>query len=282
MNINETVQKIKNLEIQGAERIAIAAVEAFGELLKQSSGRPALEKAVKDLSQARTTEPALRNALRYCLTNYEKNPKVAEEVMAHFKNAKEKMVKFGAEKIKNGMVIFTHCHSSTVTGILIQAWNEGKRFTIHQTETRPRYQGRITAKELAGAGIPVVHGVDSAGRELIRKANLFLFGADSITAKGNVINKIGTLTFAEFANEHKIPVYACTNSWKFNPKEETIEQRDPKEVWESPPSGVKIFNPAFELTPAKLITGIITELAVLKPETLVAEIQKTYPWIYGN
>lgn len=279
MTILETVTKIKNLEIQGAEKIAIAAVQAFGELLKTTNDRKALEKAVQELSMARATEPTLRNALSFCLANYEKNQNVADDVVKHFETSKEKIIKFGAEKIQNGMTVFTHCHSGTVTGILIRAWQEGRRFTVYQTETRPRYQGRITAKELAEAGIPVTHGVDSAGNGLLQKADMFMFGADSVNSSGNVINKIGTLTFAEIANLKKIPVYACTNSWKFNPEEEQIEQRDPKEVWDSAPSGVKIVNPAFEITPAGLITGIITELGIMKPEALIPEIKKAYPWM---
>lgn len=279
MTIEETAQKIRNLEIQGATKIAIAAVEAFEEKLKQTKDRKELEKAAETLKNARPTEPALRNALRYCLKNYEKDSNVTETVLNHFKTSKEKIAEYGSQKIQNGMTVFTHCHSSTVTKILLKAWQEGKRFQVYQTETRPRYQGRITAKELAEAKIPVVHCVDSAGRLLMQKCGIFLFGSDSITAEGNVINKIGTLVLAEFANHHKIPVYSCTDTWKFNPEEEIIEERDPKEVWKDAPPGVKIFNPAFEITPANQITGVITELGVFKPEALVVEIQKAYPWL---
>ncbi len=289
MTLEETIKKIKNLEIQGAEKIAIAATRAFGKILKQTkdqaSLKTALEKAAMDLKAARSTEPALRNALNYCLMNYEKNPDVAEAVEKHFKTSKEKIIGYGENKIRDGMNVFTHCHSSTVTGILVKAWQKGKRFKVFQTETRPRFQGRITASELADSGIPVTHCVDSAGRILMQKADIFLFGSDSITAEGNVINKIGTLGLAEFANQRKIPVYACTNSWKFNPEtvygvEETIEQRDPKEVWDSAPNGVTVYNPAFEITPPDQITGVITELGVFKPETLVTEVQKAYPWLW--
>ena len=90
--------------------------------------------------------------------------------------------------------------------------------------------------------------------------------------------------FAQFAAMYQIPVYSCTNSWKFDPAtiggaDEPIEERDSKEVWDAPPAGVKIINPAFELTPADKINGIITELGVFKPETLVMEITKMYPWM---
>lgn len=283
---SDTIRGIKSLEIQGAENIALAAVRAFGEKLQGATAQDSekLQQAVSELSGLRETEPALRNALQYCLLNFKKDPKVVDTVVHYFKTSKERIAEIGAKKIHDGMVIFTHCHASTVTKILLKAWAEGKRFTVRNTETRPKYQGRKTAQELAQAGIPVIHSVDSAGRLGMKKSDIFLFGADAVTAEGNVINKIGTTMFVEFANLYQIPVYSCTNSWKFDPatiggKDEPIEERDPKEVWENPPSGITIINPAFELTPADKISGIITELGVYKPETLVSEIKKAYPWM---
>jgi len=283
---SETIQKIKSLEIQGAENIAVAGVRAFAEKLKETQDETLLKKYIEELSNLRVTEPALRNALHYCLLNYKKDPKVTDSAINYFETAKERIAEIGAKKIQNGMTVFTHCHASTVTKILIKAWEQGKRFTVRNTETRPKYQGRKTAEELAKVGIPVIHSVDSAGRMGMRKSDIFLFGADAITAEGNVVNKIGTTMFVEFANLYQIPVYSCTNSWKFDPAtiggaDEPIEERAASEVWENPPKGVQIINPAFELTPADKISGIITELGVFKPETLVSEIQKAYPWMVG-
>lgn len=282
--VKEIFWKIKSLEIQGAERIAIAAVTAFAEKSKQTKDKKELQKTVELLESARPTEPALKNALKYCLLNYEKDPFAAETVINHFKAGKEKIISCGAKKIKSGMIVFTHCHSSTVMGILIKAQKQSKRFKVHCTETRPKYQGRITAVELAKAGIPVEMCVDSAARLQIQKADLFLFGTDAITAEGNIINKIGTTMIAEFAHMNQIPAYACTNSWKFDSQtihgnEVEIENRDPKEIWADAPKGVKIINPAFEMTQADRISGIITELGIFKPETLILEIQKEYPWM---
>ncbi len=280
----ETLQKIKSLEIQGAENIAVAAVQAFAEKLKETQDETQLKKYIAELSSLRETEPALRNALHFCLLNFRADPNVAQTAINYFKTSKERIAEIGAQKIHDGMTVFTHCHASTVTKILLKAWADGKRFTVRNTETRPKFQGRKTAEELAAAGIPVIHSVDSAGRLGMKESDLFLFGADAVTAEGNVVNKIGTTMLVEFANLYQIPVYSCTNSWKFDPatiggKDEPIEQRDPKEVWENPPAGIKIINPAFELTPADKISGVITELGVFKPETLVTEIKKAYPWM---
>jgi ribose 1,5-bisphosphate isomerase len=284
MTFEETVQKIKNLEIQGAEKIAVAAVEAFALKLKTTSDRAVLQKAFDELSAARATEPALRNALRYCLENYEKNPEVGAFVVSHFKTSKRKIAQTGAEKIRNGMIIFTHCHSSTVEAILAEAKSLGKNVTVYNTETRPRFQGRITAQNIAKLGIPVVHFVDSAAHQFIKKADLFLFGCDAVTAEGKIINKIGTQAIAGFAKQLDIPVYSCTNSWKFDPLtaqgiEEVIEERDPQEVWKNPPPGVTVKNPAFEIIPPTLVTGMITELGIIKPELLITKIKTAYPWM---
>ncbi|MBI4994718.1 ribose 1,5-bisphosphate isomerase [Candidatus Peregrinibacteria bacterium] len=281
---SETLLKIKSLEIQGAENIAIAGVKAFAEKLKETQDPEKLKIYIAELSSLRATEPALKNALNYCLKNFKKDSDAAETVIKYFKSAKEKIAEIGAKKIQNNMTIFTHCHASTVTAILIKAHEQGKKFTVRNTETRPKLQGRKTAEELAAAGIPVVHGVDSTGRIALKECDLFLFGADAITAEGNVVNKIGTTMFAQFAAMYQIPVYSCTNSWKFDPAtiggaDEPIEERDSAEVWSDAPAGIKIINPAFELTPADKINGIITELGVFKPETLVMEIKKTYPWM---
>lgn len=284
MSYPEIIQKIKSLDIQGAEKIAVAAVEAFALKLKETQDFEELTKVYEELKATRATEPALRNALYYCLTNYKKSPQVADFVVEYFKKAKIKIAEYGSKKIQDGMIVFTHCHSSTVEAILAEAKKQGKNFTVYNTETRPRFQGRITAENIAKLGIPVVHFVDSAARTFMKKADIFLFGCDAITAEGKLFNKIGTATIAEIAKINDIPAYSCTNSWKFDPEtvygsEEIIEERDPAEVWPNTPEGITIKNPAFEMTSPDIFTGMITEIGIFKPETLVVEIEKNYPWL---
>ncbi|MFA4891408.1 MAG: hypothetical protein WC604_03610 [Candidatus Gracilibacteria bacterium] len=285
LTFTETIKKIKSLEIQGAENIAIKAVEAFETRLAQTKNKLLLARAVRELKAARATEPALQNALDYCLASYEKDHHIAKTVLSHFKNNQPKISTFGASLIKNGMKIFTHCHSSTVERILIEAHRQGKRFEVYNTETRPRFQGRITAATLAKAGIKVTHSVDSAGRQTLRKCDLFLIGCDAITKSRKVINKIGTEAFFDAAQESRVPVYVCTNSWKFDTnstdkKDTKIEERDPREVWDSPPRNVKIFNPAFEKIDLNKVKGIISELGILKPNKLIRTIRRKYPYIW--
>ena len=284
LDFDDTVAKIKSLEIQGAERIARAAVKAWASKLAETKDRATLEAAAQELMEARATEPGLRNALKFCLANYEKNPNISEEVLDYFKTSKEKISEYGAKKIHDGMIVITHCHSSTSEGCIIKAWDEGKRFTVYNTETRPRYQGRITAQKIAEHGIPVEHFVDSGGRMAMKEADLFLFGCDSLSSEGKVINKIGTRQMLEFAQKYDVPSYTCTNSWKLNPEtlfgeEEEIEERDSAEVWPDAPKGVKIHNPAFEVSDPDDITGVICELGIYKPEALITEVKNAYPWM---
>lgn len=286
MTINQTAKDIKSLKIQGATQIAIAAIKAIGEEIKKGASKKDLKKSARKLILARETEPALRNALRFCLENFQTNPHIAKKAMDHFEQARKKIMEIGAARIKSGMTIFTHCHSATVEEIIVKAHKQNKRIRIHNTETRPKFQGRITATAIAASGIPVDHFVDSAAIEAMKGCDLFLFGCDAITSDGRIINKIGTALMIEVAQKYGIPRYSCTDSWKFDPetmrgKDETIEERDAKEVWDRAPKGVKIHNPAFEVCDPDKITGVISELGILKPESLVAEIKSVYPWLIG-
>lgn len=283
-NLEETVKGIKDLTIQGATAIAIAAVEALTEEIKAGKSREELEAANTQLVEARATEPALRNALRYMLENYESDPEIGAKAKQHFEDSKKKITEIGANRIEDGMTVFTHCHSSTVERIVIEAHKQGKKVSVRNTETRPKFQGRITAKKIAGEGIPIEHFVDSAATEALKKSDIFLFGCDAITSDGRIINKIGTALMLEIADKYDIPSYSCTDSWKFDPAtisghDEEIEERDPAEVWEDAPEGVKIHNPAFEVCSPDDLTGMISELGVFKPEALITEIKVAYPWL---
>ena len=247
----QVIRDIKSLKIQGAQAIAEAALHAWAKAKDK-------KKAAQMLIAARPTEPMLQNVLR--LAN---SGKLSYNAILKKLAEKEKIYKIGAKLIRNRMVVFTHCHSSTVVGILKEAKRQGKKFEVRNTETRPLFQGRITARELAKAGIKVCHYIDSAAMQAMRDADIFLFGADAITKEG-VYNKIGTEMFAEVASTYfKIPVYSCTHSWKFSKRPIRVEQRPRSEIWKGAPNKIKIYNPAFELAEKRFITGIVSELGIL-------------------
>lgn len=298
-SLQQVIRGIKSLKIQGAEAVSREAVRALKIIVHKSKARTAkdflseLQKARQQLIATRPTEPGLRNALNSVFYSLGKESlrKLKEDAfsrvqktLAIMHSSEQAVAEIGAKKIKNGMVVFTHCHSSTVVSVLLKAKKQGKRFIVHNTETRPRLQGRITAKELGNAGIKVRHYVDSAARLALKKADIMMIGADAITTEGRVINKIGSELFAEVAHRYDIPVYVCANSWKFDPETifgftEEIEQRAAREVWKKPPKNVDIDNSAFEIISPGLVTGVITELGIYEPQVLVEEIRREYPWM---
>lgn len=298
MSLSQTVRDIKSLKIQGAENVAAASLKALKDVILRSKkiDPPAFERELKlakdSLQATRPTEPYMRNMLKSILYEaYSDKIRVFHEnvlrniqfALIKMKKDREFIADIGAAKIPKGSVVFTHCKSSTVLEILEKA-HKTKNFIVHNTETRPWFQGRMMAAALASHGIKVQHFVDSAMRLAIKKADLVLLGADAITAEGKIINKIGSELVAEVAEKRGIPLYVCTNSLKFDPKtifgfEEQIEERASSEVWSNPPKNVEVNNLIFEIIDPALVSGVITELGIYKPYVLVEEVKRSYPWI---
>lgn len=259
--LRQTIEAIKSLKIQGAQEVAEAALLAWAKAKNKNL-------ATKLLKNVRPTEPMLFNALD--AVNLGISP---YRLIKKFEEDRKKIVEIGANLIKNNQTIFTHCHSSTVTEILKFAKAMKKNIHVHNTETRPLFQGRKTAEELAAAGISVCFWIDSAAFQALKEADIFLIGADWISNEG-VANKIGSASFVELANFLKIPIYICAHSWKYSPKKIIIEERNPKEVWPNAPKGIHIHNPAFEIIDFKFIKGIVCEFGILKPKEFLKKTNK--------
>jgi len=294
--------KIKRLEIQGARNVAIKAIKSLETGTKHSTAKTKQE-FLKELSEAkkvlfasRSTEPLMRNAVRFVIQAVESSSKtdisgladavseVTGKFLEGFKQSKQNIASVGSKRVADGSRVLTHCHSSTVMKILKQAKSHGKQFELFCTESRPVFQGRITAKEMVEAGIKTTMFVDSAVRHFINKVDFVVVGADAITSEGNVINKIGTSMIALAAKEARTPFYVATELLKFDPATilgdyEKIEQRNPNEVWDSPPEGLFIKNPAFDVTRREFIHGIICEEGIVAPDSVHELITRNYPWI---
>ena len=200
------------------------------------------------------------------------------------------MGRHGAELIQDGQTILTHCNAGslatagygTALGVIRAAWEQGKKINVIADETRPVLQGaRLTAWELMQDHIPVTLITDNMAGSLMRqgKIQLCVVGADRIAANGDVANKIGTYSVAVLAKAHDIPFYVAAPYSTIDLNTKTgedipIEQRHPSEVTTIhgshpvAPKDVAVFNPAFDVTPAELITGIITERGVFKPQEI--------------
>ena len=192
----------------------------------------------------------------------------------------------GAKLLSDGMTVLTHCNAGalatagygTALGVIYAATDAGKRIHVIADETRPRLQGaKLTAWELQKHGIEVMVIADTMAGSLMRqgKIDACIVGADRIAANGDVANKIGTYQVAVMARHHNIPFYVAAPLSTIDPKIPDgaaipIEERDPNEVThigaaQITPDYVEVTNPSFDVTPAELVTAIITERGVLSP-----------------
>jgi ribose 1,5-bisphosphate isomerase len=290
----QTFNKITSLRIQGAENITHEGSKAtLHQILKDieripeenytmQSFRLIKDKATSKMLSSRPTEPHLHNSLSIALGS--SIPRTKEEALLrikkglifiedHHKNIHSQISKVSKEQLSNYTSVYTHCHSSLVERCII----DSKIKIVYNTETRPRYQGRITAKKLAGNSI-VHHYVDSGANIAIQKADVILLGADSITMRGDVINKIGSGIISILCSYHKKPLYIIADTLKLDLnsqlKDTTIEERSHKEVWNVIIPGLYVNNPAFETIKSELITGIICEKGIYSSKQYVRIAQK--------
>ncbi|MFC7232778.1 ribose 1,5-bisphosphate isomerase [Saliphagus sp. GCM10025308] len=299
--VEETATDIADMEVRGAATIADAAAAALAAQAERSEAdspeafREELEAAASALYETRPTAVSLPNALRYVLRGVEgetvevmRESTVArsEAFQEDLEQAQETLGEVGANRLRDGDVVMTHCHSTDALACVEAAIEDGKHIEAIVKETRPRLQGHITASELRSMGVPVTLIVDNAARRYLDEADHVLVGADSIAADGSVINKIGTSGLAVNARERGVPVMVAAQSIKLHPDTMTghtveIEMRDEREVLEEtayadvaadgdvPDDGLTVENPAFDVTPPRHVDAIVTEHGQYPPESIV-------------
>ena len=297
----EVADAIKNLSIRGAPAIGVAGAMGLGLCIinYKSNNR---EELLSELRQAYDillkTRPTAVN-LKWGLDKvveaslkFETVEKIKENVVNVVKkmseddiNTNRSMGRFGSQLINDGDKIMTHCNAGalatvsygTALGVIRSAKESGKKISIFATETRPVMQGsRLTAFELVHDKIDVSLVPDTAvGYIMMNKmVDKVIVGADRILKTGHVFNKIGTYQIAQLAYLHSIPFYVAAPLSTFDLNSDldaiVIEERSPDEVLKIggkriAPESVKVFNPAFDLTPPNLIAGIITEKGIIFP-----------------
>ena len=298
---NDVANAIRTLVVRGAPAIGVSG--AFGMALAalHSSSKTKedllsdLENAKKILFETRPTAVNLSWALEQIMQIARKSETVSEirdDVIIKAKqmaeediNINKKMGKNGAELFQDNDTIMTHCNAGALATVaygtalgVIRATNEsGKNVRVIATETRPIQQGsRLTAFELKHDGIDVILIPDTAvgytmANDLV---NGVVVGADRVLQTGHVFNKIGTYQVATMAKQHNIPFYVAAPLSTFDlqskPNDVIIEQRKASEVTgigdkKTAPDDIDVINPAFDMTPPELISGIITENGVVKP-----------------
>jgi ribose 1,5-bisphosphate isomerase len=296
---------IRNMRIRGAGLIARSAVEAL-QIVAQNSKASDIESFVNELTdaarillQTRPTAVSLPNGIRYVMhrVNAARNragsieeiraiaTRAAEEFVENAKTAVQRIGEIGARRIRDGDVLLTHCNSSAAIEIMKTAWKEGRKFKVLVTETRPRFQGHITARELTKAGIPVTLILDDAVRYFMQLVDKVIVGADAITANGALVNKIGTSMVALAAHEARVRVFVAAETYKFSPETMigelvTIEERDPSEMISDDQrrriGSIKVLNPSFDVTPAEYIDLIITERGIIPPVGAILILEEVF------
>jgi methylthioribose-1-phosphate isomerase len=306
----EVADAIKKLRIRGAPDIGVAAAYGFAlgaQSIKASSKDEFLAKlrpVSETLASSRPTAVNLFWALAKMnkvaqggksVTQIKKDLLTeAQRIEAENDEANRRLSELGAELIKDGFTILTHCNTGslataaygTALGVIKMAKEQGKKVKVYATETRPLLQGaRLTTWELLKENIPVTLITDSMAGYFMNKGeiNCAIVGADRIAANGDVANKIGTYTLAVLATENGIPFYVAvpvsTIDFSLSSGADIpIEERNPDEVTHIQgiriaPEGVKAANPAFDVTPHCYISAIITEKGVIR-EPYVEKLKK--------
>ncbi len=298
-------EAIKSLRVRGAPLIGVTAafgvLVALDEAAPQTpeAARDAVREATDYLATSRPTAVNLFYALDRMRAAVDTLPETAsagemrarleEEALAIQRRENENcraIGEHGAALLGDGDGVLTHCNAGglatgeygTALAVMFSAHEQGRRFQVFADETRPLLQGaRLTTWELMQAGIDVTLICDNTAAQVMRegKVQLVVTGADRIAANGDAANKIGTYSVAQLAHVHGIPFYVAAPWSTFDLSLESgalipIELRGAEEVTcgfgcRTAPEGVKVYSPAFDVTPAELIAGIVTETGIVRP-----------------
>ncbi|WP_254840607.1 ribose 1,5-bisphosphate isomerase [Natronomonas marina] len=305
--VRETAGRIAAMETRGAAAIADAAAAALGAQAETSDAdsaaafRAEMRAAARTLHDTRPTAVSLPNALRYVLADLSGEDvetlratvaRRVERFRADLEDARKRLGRIGAGRLRDGDAVMTHCHSTDVLACIEAAVERGADLEAVVKETRPRNQGHVTARRLRELGVPVTLVVDSAAHRFLDEVDHLLVGADSIAADGSVVNKIGTAGLAVSARDRGVPVAVAAQSIKLAPGTLTgeaveIERRDAGEVLDSATReelDVEVANPAFDVTPPRHVDAIVTEHGQFPPESVVVLMRELFgeevaePW----
>jgi len=288
-SVDDVVEAIRSLAVRGAPAIGIFG--AYGvALAAQLHAGAVFDAAVQRIRAARPTAVNLAYAVDRVLARTDRDYLAeAYAIHAEQRDVDARIGRFGAELLPRKGNVMTHCNAGpiatggegTALAAIIAAHRAGKALHVYVDETRPLLQGaRLTMFELRDAGVPCTLITDSAAAVTMqrKKVDAIVVGADRIARNGDTANKIGTYGVAIMAAHHGIPFYVAAPRTTFDfamasGMEIPIEERSPDEIRITPDDPA--YNPAFDVTPGRLITGIITEYGVLQPpyEDAIADLE---------
>ena len=294
---HDVVDAIKVLAVRGAPAIGLAGAAALALWAAQADRFDDVEVVASEIATARPTAVNLQWAVDRALSEIEGVPEseiaatlfdLVKRMEAEDEAANRAIGANGAALLGPGTRVLTHCNAGslatgyygTALGIVYSAAEQGNIERVYADETRPVGQGaRLTVWELSRAGVPVTLICDDMAASLMAqdKVDAVIVGADRIARNGDAANKIGTYGVAILAREHEIPFYVAApfstvDAALADGSGIVIEQRDTREVLPRPIEGVDVWNPAFDVTPARLITKIVTEKGAFSPEELASQL----------
>ncbi|MHC4931036.1 MAG: S-methyl-5-thioribose-1-phosphate isomerase [Planctomycetota bacterium] len=290
----QVIEAIQSLRVRGAPAIGVAGAFA---LVLAAGDAGAVRRAAPAVASARPTAVNLRWAVDRMLQRLDSlSPEAprdglleeAEAIRTEDEAACRAIGRHGAALLGEKATVLTHCNAGslatagygTALGVIYAAVEQGKSVAVFADETRPLLQGaRLTAWELQKAGIDVTLIADSVAGSLLSSGRIdaVVVGADRVAANGDAANKVGTYSLAVLARENEVPFYVAAPRSTIDPAcpdgaSIPIEERAAREVTEgfglrTAPEGVYVFSPAFDVTPAALISALVTEVGVLQPVT---------------
>ena len=297
----EVVDAIKTLAVRGAPAIGLAGAAALVLWVCRTESLDGIEEAAEKIATARPTAVNLRWGVERVLEAAKVEAgmgrsrahiadalcSLVHDMQEEDERANREMGANGSELLCEGTRVLTHCNAGslatcyygTALGVVYAAAQQGKIERVYADETRPVGQGaRLTTWELARAGVPVTLICDNMAAALMARGEVdaVVVGADRIAANGDTANKIGTYGVAVLAREHGIPFYVVAPTSTIDPMLPdgsgiVVEQRDPSEVLPKAIDGVEVWNPAFDVTPARFITKIVTERGVFDPADILGQ-----------
>jgi len=292
--LDEAWHAIQSLAVRGAPAIGIAAAYALAQSMREVPSDAFAAELVRNAAYLKTARPTAVNlawsADRLVSSGQDYDRLIAEAIAIHSEDIEicRSLGEQGAGLIEESANVLTHCNAGslavsgqgTATAPLYHRHAQGAQLHVYVDETRPLYQGaRLTAWELDRVGIDVTLICDNMAATLMaqNKIDVVIVGTDRVTANGDVVNKIGTLGLAVLCKHYDIPFYVACPSTTYDRdtptgQNVTIEERAADEVRQDHAAPVAVYNPAFDVTPNQLVTGIITEVGIAGSAAELAEL----------
>ncbi len=272
-DVLELKRRIKNLEIQGAKEIALETLKLFKNYCDRAEE---LVKISFEIENVRPTAVVIHNVMNVFRSS--PNCRTIDKLIKDLLKANERIRKHGYKLISKGSTVMVYCHSSEDLAVIKEAFDRGRIEKVYAPETRPRYQGVKTARELAEYGIETILITDNARGVFIKDVDLVMVGSDAMRKEGNV-NKIGTFTLSLLAHHFKKPFYVVGDIYKLDYRKNfVIEERNPKEVVKDKKllsmKNLTIRNPAFDITPWKYVKKVVTDKGVRTPQEIKEMLRK--------